>query len=95
MPYSFLSDTLFIYDYINEQDFSDMFNLFDSNPDFTRFGVYDSIETIFEVLEFQGLSRQEIINRNLAQYGYVIEILENIDGELFLFIGTREFIKTE
>lgn len=95
MPYSFLSDTLFIYDYINEQDFSDMFQLFDSNPDFTWFGVYDSIETIFEVLEFQGLSRQEIINRNLAQYGYVIEILENIDGELFLFIGIREFIKTE
>lgn len=67
-----------------EEQFTDLL----TNPDFTFLGHYDSIQDIFEDLEYQGFTEEQIEQFTHNRYGTCLDILDYSSGYC-AFIGTR------
>lgn len=58
------------------EEMEQLFDELEENPDFTYLGHYDMIQDIYEELNYQGFTDEQIDNLCKARYGNVIEILE-------------------
>lgn len=59
-----------------EQEFFEACDELEANPDFTYVGTFDSIQDVYEELNYQGLSDEEIEKLSVARYGNCLEIVE-------------------
>lgn len=75
--------------YDNEQEFEEAYMELQNNPDFTHLGGFDMVQDIYEELNYQGFSDDEITQLTNNRYGNCLEILEEPNNQYQAFIGAR------
>ena len=60
----------------------------EANPDFTYLGHYDSTQAIYEELNYQGFTDEQIDEFTSNRYGTCLEIIEYLN-HYDAFIGQR------
>jgi len=73
----------------NENEMEERYNELENNPDFSFLGGFDSIQDIYEELEYQGFSDKEVTQLTHNQYGNVLDILECPNNQYYAFVGAR------
>ena len=77
-----------VYHCDNEQEKLQEIEDLQKNADFTYFGSFNSISSIYEEFNYQGLNDDEIMTMSNARYGACIEIIE-FEGHYDVFFGQR------
>lgn len=71
-----------------EEEFFNLLDELENNPDFTSIGAFSMIQSIYEELEYQGFTEEQIEQFSHNRYGTCLEIVEYA-SEYMAFIGTR------
>lgn len=71
-----------------EEEYEDKINELSDNPDFIFLGYFDSIQSIYEDLDYQGITEEEAQQMSHNRYGACLEILEYA-SDYCAFIGIR------
>jgi hypothetical protein len=71
-----------------EEEFYGLCDELEGNPDFTSLGAYTSIQSIYEELNYQGFTDEQIEQFTHNRYGTCLEIVEYA-SDYEAFIGTR------
>jgi hypothetical protein len=70
-----------------EEERDEQCGIFEDNPDFTHIGHFTAIYQIYEELEYQGLTDDEIREMSQNRYGQCLEIIE-YQSHYDAYIGT-------
>lgn len=60
----------------------------ETNPDFSELGYYDSINDIYDEMEYQGFTEDQIRQLTVNRYGSCLEIIE-FEYRYTVYIGSR------
>lgn len=71
-----------------EEEYISTIEELESNPDFSLLGYYDSINDIYDEMEYQGFSEDQTQQLTLNRYGDCLEIVQYLDGYT-AYIGAR------
>lgn len=75
--------------YDSEDEFEEAYIELYHNPDFTYLGGFDMIQDIYDELNDQGFSDDEITQLTNNRYGNCLDILEAPNNQYQAFIGAR------
>lgn len=77
---------VFYCDSLEEKE--EMENELESNPDFTLVGHFDSIQDIYDEMEYQGFDEKQIEQLSKNRYGNCLEIIEYVSSYT-AYLGAR------
>ena len=71
-----------------EEEYDNIIHELNTNPDFSILGYYDSINDIYDEMEYQGFTEDQTRQLTVNRYGNCLEIIQYIDNYT-AYIGSR------
>lgn len=71
-----------------EEELNEMLQELDSNPDFSHVGDYDMLQDMYDELNYQGFTDEQIESLSRQLYGNCLDILEYA-SQYYVYIGAR------
>ena len=71
-----------------EEEYENVIYELNTNPDFSFLGYYDSINDIYDEMEYNGFTEDQTRQLSVNRYGNCLEIIQYID-DYTAYIGAR------